>query len=161
MKAVAFENNIDNWEQIKDRIIAIENEAFEVEPFPEDVLKRDFLDSDNVVVLLKDESEIVGFTYAKPREPDTPDDSPAKPGETAMIWDTVIDKRYRGQGLLRLMMEKLEEELRARGFKYMERNARIANNFATNIAKNYGDRIIKSFPLDSQWGPQVFFRIRL
>lgn len=157
-----FTPNENNWELINNKILQIEKEAFGNEAFSEEEIMNDFLDSKNTVVLLKnnDSNEVVGFTYAKPFEPET-NDSPAKPGETAWMWDTVIGKEYRGQGLLGQMMSTIETELQNKGFKYLERNALVKNNFAENISKHYKDRIIKSFPLDSRWGPQIFFRIRL
>lgn len=157
-----FDNNLSSLVDIKEKILYLEKEALESQVFTEEVLKADFLDSKNTIVLLKNTElkEIIGFAYAKPFEPET-EDSPAKPGETAWMWDTIIQKEYRGRNLLGVMMSTLEKELKKRGFKYLERNALVANNFAENISKHYKDRIIKSFPLDSRWGPQVFFRIKL
>ncbi len=161
-KSEIFDVNISKWEDIREKILSFEKENFGDGAFPESELKVDFLDSKNVVVLLKniESKEIIGFTYAKPFEPET-DDSQGKLGETAWVCDTIIEKEYRGKGLLRIMMSTLEEELKDRGFKYLERNAMVANNYAENISKHYKDRIIKSFPLDSRWGPQMFFRIKL
>lgn len=157
-----FTPSLANWELIKNKILFIEKEAFGSGAFGEEKIMTDFLDPKNIVVLLKDQTtdEVVGFTYAKPFEPET-DDSPALPGETAWVWDTVIQKEYRGRSLLGQMMSVLEIELKKLGFKYMERNALTANDFAENISKHYKDRIIKNFPLDSRWGPQIFFRIKL
>ncbi|MFZ2522425.1 MAG: GNAT family N-acetyltransferase [Minisyncoccia bacterium] len=160
--AEVFNSNQSSWNETKDSIISLENEAFEQHPFTEDELEKDFINSENTIVLLKnlDNQEIIGFAYAKPMEPET-SGSPALPGETAWMWDTVIKKDYRGKGLLGVIMDKLENELKIRGFKYLERNALIANDFAENISRHYKERIIKSFPLESKWGPQVFFRIEL
>lgn len=157
-----FNNDHSSWSKIKSSVLALEQEAFESLSFSNDELEADFLDQKNIVVLLKkkDSKELIGFTYAKPCDPETAD-GPAKPGETAWMWDTVIKKQYRGLHLLGKMMESLENELKRRGFKYLERNALEANGFAQNIAKHYKDRIIKSFKLDSKWGPQIFFRITL
>lgn len=157
-----FDANFSKWTDIKEKILSLETEAFGKEAFTEDELRADFTDTKNVAVLLRnsESTEIVGFSYAKPFEPET-DDSPAKPGETAWIWDVVIKEEFRGRGLSGRMFTMIEDELKHRSFKYLEMNARVANNFAKNIDKHYKDRIVKSFPLDSRWGPQVFFRIRL
>lgn len=157
-----FDNNPSNWSEIKEKILFLESEAFGPEAFTEEVMEEDFLDSKNIIVLLKnvESGEIIGFAYAKPFEPET-DDSPAKPGETAWIWDIVIQKEFIGQHLSGKMLSVIENELKRCNFRYLEMNARVENNFAGNISKNYKDRIIESFPLDSRWGPQVFFRIRL
>ncbi len=157
-----FDANLSNWESVKEKILFLETQAFEKEAFTEDTLKADFVDKNNIIVLLRnnDSNEIIGFAYTKPFEPET-DDSPAKPGETAWIWGIVIQKEFRGQGLSGKMFSLIEKELKNRNFKYLEMNARTANNFAENIGKNYKDRIIKTFPIDSRWGPQIFFRIKL
>lgn len=160
--AEIFDHSLHGWIAVKNKIIHLEEEAFGAGAFKKETIETDFLDLKNIIILLKNEEtkNVIGFTYAKPREPET-DDSPARPGETAWMWDTVIEEGHRGKGLLRLMMSALEQELKKRGFKYLERNALVANNFAENISKHYKERIIKSFPLDSEWGPQVFFRIKL
>lgn len=162
IKSEIFQGGQANWAKIKDKILFLERDTFGDGAFADEEIEEDFLDPNNPVILLVDNEteDVIGFTYAKPFEPET-DDSPAKPGETAWVWDTIIQKEYRGKGLLGQMMSALENELRARGFKYLERNAMVANNYAENVSKHYKDRIIKSFPLDSRWGPQVFFRIKL
>ncbi len=158
-----FDNNPSQWAEIKETILSLEKEAFGKEAFTEEALKEDFLDTKNIIVLLKntESNEVVGFAYAKPFDDPETNDSPTKLGETAWIWNIIIQKEYRGKGLSGKMLAIIEEELKKLGFKYLEMNARIANNFANNISKHYKDRIIKSSPLDSRWGPQIFFRIKL
>ena len=159
-----FDKTRKSWEKIKNEVISLEQEAFKENSFTNEEIEADFLNKDNIVVLLKNnvknEDKVIGFTYAKPFEPET-DDGPAKPGETSWMWDTVIEKEHRGKGLLGKLMSTTEDELKNRGFKYLERNAVISNKFAENISKYYKDRIIKSFSLDSIWVPQIFFRIKL
>jgi len=58
-------------------------------------------------------------------------------------------------------MNRIEEELKKMNYKYIDLCAVIANNFAENISKIYKERIIKSESLDSKWGPQIYFRIKL
>lgn len=161
-EAKVFDKNLSELTRIKRKILSLEKDAFGSEAFTDEDLEADFLDSKNAVVLLynAESNEVIGFAYAKPSEPET-EDSPAKPGETAWMWDTVIQKEFRGKGLLGIIMLALENELRDGGFKFLERNAVVANKYAENISKHYGDRIIKTFPLNSRWGPQVFFRIKL
>lgn len=48
-----FDNNKFSWAKIKEKIVFIEKEAFEKEAFTEEVLEEDFLDSKNIIVLLK------------------------------------------------------------------------------------------------------------
>lgn len=155
-----FEHNESEWKKIKSDIISLENEAFGDKSFTEEEFDNDFLDKNNIIILLKDGDKVIGFTYAKPVEYYYPERINEK-GETALIHDTVIKKDYRGKKLVGILVGKLEEELKKNNFKYLERHALVANNYAENISKYYKDRIIKSEPHDSEWGPQIFFRIRL
>src|SRR6266498_2505669 len=103
-----FDNNYSYWIKIKDTIFSLEKEAFAEHPFTEKELEEDFLNPKNTIVLLKNSynQEVIGFAYAKQMEPET-SDSPAEPGETAWMWDTVIKKEYRGKKLLGSIMNKL------------------------------------------------------
>lgn len=150
------------WDKIGDTIIKLEREAFGDKSFTIDYLKSDFINPNNIVILLKEKNteKIIGFTYAKPIEEAEPDRK-AEKGETAYIWDTIIDKAYQGRHLVGIMMDRLEEELRKRNYKFIERNSLLEKNYADNVVKHYKDRIVKSEPIDSIWGKQIFFRIRL
>lgn len=157
-----FQSEHSSWNKIKDRIIFLEQEAFGDKAFTNEQISEDFLNKNNFVVLLKEKESdmIVGFTYAKPIEEAEPNRAEEK-GETAYIWDTVIKKEYRGRGLVGILTSRLEEELIKKNYKYIERYAIVANNYANNILKHYKDRIVKSKPYDSIYGPQVYFRIKL
>lgn len=157
-----FQSRSSSWEEVKERVIFLEREAFENNAFPVEELTIDFLNENNIIVLLKNTelNEVVGFVYAKPIEDAEPSRSNEK-GETAYLWDIVIKKEYRGRHLTGILMERIEEELKKMNYKYIDLCAVTANNFSDNISKVYKERIIKSESLDSKWGPQVFFRIKL
>jgi ribosomal protein S18 acetylase RimI-like enzyme len=141
------------WDDIRDSIIGLEQEAFGENSFTKEEMTQDFEDKKNVIVLIFSRDELIGFTYAKP-DTDSLD--------IAWMWDAVIKKEYRGRHLIGTMMALLEEDLRKRNIKFLDRMARIENNYAANIEKAYGDRILKKEgPTDSKWGPQMYFRIRL
>ncbi len=147
-----FDPTKRSWEDIKERIIFIEQEAFGDKSFSDENLSDDFQNANNVVVLLKDSDYIVGFVYAEP----------ANKEETALICDIVIEKKSRQKHLAGILMGGLEEELKKRKYKYIEMDTAVANNFAANISKQYKNRIIEQGePHDSIWGQQVFFRIKL
>lgn len=151
------------WDAIRADVLRIEGEQFGEGAFDEEYLKEEFEDPDNVAVLLWDTAgkRIAGFTYAVPvggvhqeREPESL--------ETAYICDTALDAPYQRRGLIGELMGCLEEELRRRGYRYLERDAAVANGYAETISRAYWDRIVvKSDPHQSEWGLQVFFRIRL
>ena len=149
-------------EAIKETIFSLEQEAFGDKAFTEKEMTADFTNKNTVVVLLKEKEtdKIIGFMYARPIEEVEPERI-AEKGETAYLWDIVIKEEYRGRHLAGSLTAALEDELRKRNYVYMELDARTANNYAANVAKVYKDRIIKSEPHDSIWGPQVFFRIKL
>jgi ribosomal protein S18 acetylase RimI-like enzyme len=152
----------EKWEDIKERVLYLENEEFGDKSFPEEWFEKDFKNENTTVVLLKDQDlKIIGYTYACPIGNAFPERT-SENMETALIWDTVIEKKWRGKHLVGLMMDRIEDELRKRGYKYVEREARTENNYAANIVKHYSDRIVKhSKPHDSPWGEQIFFRIKL
>jgi ribosomal protein S18 acetylase RimI-like enzyme len=162
--AEVFDLAVLSWEDIKETVISIEREAFGDKSFSDDDLSKDFQDKRNTVVLLKQagSNTIIGFTYAKPTEEIDPSEEIRPEKEVAFIWDTVIRKSFRHKHLVGILMNSLEEELRKRGYKYFEREAAVANNYAANISKQYKGRILEqSEPHDSVYGSQVFFRIRL
>lgn len=147
-----FDPKKHSWSDIKERIISIEHEAFGDKSFSDEDLSNDFQNVNNVVVLLKDSNNILGFVYAEP----------ANKEETALICDIVIEKKSRQKHLAGILMDSLEEELKKRKYKYIEMDAAVANNFAENISKQYKSRIVEQGePHDSIWGKQVFFRIKL
>ena len=148
-----YDPKVSSWENIKDKIFFIEQEAFGDKAFSTIELSKDFQDKKNTVILLKqpDSGFVVGFTYAEPLDIDT-----------AYICDTVIQKDFRNKGLIKILMDCLEEELKNRGYKYIEREVVIGNDYANNIMKHYKDRIVKqSEPHESTWGSQIRFRIKL
>jgi ribosomal protein S18 acetylase RimI-like enzyme len=161
IKAVLYNPNKLPWEKIKEEIIDVETEAFKEKAFSDEELAEDFQNEKNVVVLLKDTHKIIGFTYAKPAEVFTKENIPEKE-KTAWVCDTIIKKEFRGKKLVGNMSDLLERELKKRDYKYIARNPAVANNYAQNISNIYRDRIVQQEgPTDSEWGPQMFFRIKL
>ena len=122
-------------------------------------------------MLLKDTEtgHVVGFTYALPAEisynkdfhPERLNEVKALDSKVAYIEDTAIDPEYMGHRLVVPLISTLEEALVNKGYGYFDRDSAVKHNYATNIAKIYGDRIIASHPHESKYGDQVFFRIRL
>lgn len=157
------------WEEISDSVVNIENTQFGEEAFTEDELKEGMTSENNTIILLRDSrtNEVIGYTYAFPLLEEAEEDihkieREDRGEKTAYVENTALHPKYMGNKLVGSMLELLEQELVRKGYLYMERDAATANNYAENIAKNYGDRIIyKGDPHESQWGEQVFFRIKL
>lgn len=152
----------EDWDDIRAATMRIEQEAFGAGAFEEDYLRMEFEATENVAVLLcGDNLHVAGFTVAGPIE--RYNDNRWKDAcQTAYVSDTVIEREYRGRGLVAVMMNVLEEDLRRRGYRFVERHAAVENGYAGAILRAYGDRVIaKDGPANSEWGPQTFFRIRL
>ncbi len=155
--------SLDQWDVIAPDILFLERQAFGDKAFETDYLRSEFADPTHVVALLTrpPEARVLGFTYAVPVIEIEPHRSP-RAANTAYIADSVLEARIRGQGLVGLLMSALEDELRHRGYVYLERHAAVAREYARKVSKHYSTRIeVQRRPNMSEWGPQVFFRIRL
>lgn len=139
-----------NWKLFGESIYGIEKSLFGDKSLAEDWLRSDINDLKTMLVLLKDDNSIVGFTYAVPESE-----------EIARIVDTTIAKKYQGRGMVVKLINCLEEELKRRGYKYMTRDAMVENGYADKIEKNYSSRIVEMWNLDSQWGKQRHFKIKI
>lgn len=161
--SVVFDPTRDSWDSIRDDILRIENEQFGDGAFQDDYLGHEFGDPANTAVVLRDEatSRVAGFTYAVPIGL-IEWDRVLESRDTAYICDTALGAAYQGRRLIAPMMAALERELRRRGYQFLERDAAVSNGYAAKIERAYGDRIVvQGEPRDSEYGPQVFFRIRL
>lgn len=163
------------WESIRDDILRIEQSHFGENAFREETFQKSFANSDCIVVLLRDPRthHVIWFTYTSPA--DTAYDNTFHPerlpeiaqldGKSAYVEDTAIDRDYMGKHLVGWMMQTLESELAKKGYKYIERGAATANNYAANILKTYqaSGRIVyaEPEPHESKYGPQQFFRMKL
>jgi hypothetical protein len=58
-------------------------------------------------------------------------------------------------------MSDLEGKLWEKGYRYVTRDASVANGYAASIDHTYEGRIEERSAHDSKYGPQVFFKIRL
>lgn len=155
-----FEYTDNSLERVIDRFCDLEKSAFGDSSMSKIDLASDLKNPSNIFIFLYDGETIIGVTHAKPvtevyseRTTDT---------DTAIIWNTIIDKDYRGRGLVSILMTRLEEELKRRGYKYIERFAAVSNKYAENVQKYYGSRVIETYANESPlYGSQIFFRIRI
>ncbi len=148
------------WQSIAHQIMEIEREGFGRGAFSKQYLKWAFLEPTSTAgLLIGDDDRIGGFTVAAGMGGIAAN---RRERETAYIVDTVIRRELRGRALVGLLMQMVERELKERGFRFLERHAAIANGYADSIRRHYGPRIIREAgPQPSEWGEQMFFRIRL
>ena len=158
------------WDEIKDDVLRIDRAQFGANAFGETKFQDFFANPNATSVLLRDtgNGRIVGLTIAIPAEEkykrfhtERLDEIRALDAPTAYIVNTVIDPQYTGHRLVGPLIAALEKELVKKGYGYLDRDARTANNYTRNIRKVYGDRIISQHVHESIFGPQMFFRIRL
>lgn len=159
--AELFQFNPYSWDQVKDDILRIEKACFGEKGYDEETFRKDFSKPSATVVLLKGSGIVIGYTYALPVNAERPLRWLER-NETALVESTAITPQYQHQGLVGELIGKLEDELRKKGFKFIERDAAIPNGYADTIEHHYGpQRIVKSRDHKSKYGPQRFFRIKL
>lgn len=161
--AERFNSARTSWTAIRRDILRIERQQFGDGAFDEEYLREVFEDPQTVAVLLLEgpSRHLVGFSCAIPEGMLDPERK-AESHETAHVVDTAIETAHQGRGLVGLLMTVLERELRSVGYRYLEREAAVANGYAGKIARAYAGRIVEQCgPFESEWGRQVFFRIRL
>ena len=125
-----------------------------------------FNNPDAVIVILRDmrTNKVVGFTYAEPVQQVYKDNfysERERLHKTAYIQNTALEPAYTGHGLVKNLAVRLENELIAKGYKFIERDALVTNGYAAKIQKKYSERIVHTSPHPSKWGQQMFFRIKL
>lgn len=146
-----------SWNTIKQRISEIELECFgEQHAFSDAELRGAFNGRQSVAVLLWDGSSsgdgvFVGYTQAEP----------ARARDTYYIANTVIAKSHQGRGLVKLLMDRLYEDVRAAGARFIERDAAIANGYADKVVRAHAADILESSDHESPYGPQRFIRMRV
>lgn len=151
------------WNAVQTDVLRIERELFGATAFDEDYLRDEFCNPRNVVIVLIDPSlsRIVGYAWASPIG-DMEGIRIEESSTTAYIANIAIDFSYQRKHLTGPVMDLLEAELRIRRYSFWETDAVVRNRFAANLAKVYSERIVhQSGPHESEYGPQMFFRIRL
>ena len=145
----------NEWDEIWPSIERIEDECFPDKGLGEEYLKEVFGDKNNIVVLVRRDKQIIGFTCG------IPDTTVA---DAIYIDTTEITSSEQGQKHVVKLMEQLEGESRRRNYKFLTRDAEIANGYADKIEKNYGNRILESHDHESEFSNgemQRFFKITL
>ncbi|MBI4599955.1 hypothetical protein HY732_03455 [Candidatus Uhrbacteria bacterium] len=156
------------WEKVRGDVLAIAKDAF---LSPDMVSELDlhawYMNPDSVTVLLKDaqSDQILGYTTAIPvrdwyREDPRMRKRQIYP-ETAYIPMTFIARAYQHRGLIEPLMSTMEQALIDRGYRFIERDARVVGGYADAIGRHYGDRIVSSEVRKTNVGPLAHFRIML
>lgn len=86
--------------------------------------------------------------------------------KTVYIVTTVLDPKIRGQKQVARLMVELEKELRAKGYKFIDRDASDkkqlgARSYADKVIIQAGDRVVHQKAFDTPIGPQRYIKMRL
>lgn len=143
----------DAWSDVRDAIMELEHACFPEGGFEESYLQTLFEDPKSIVVLLKVNGEVAGFTCGIPDE-ENPD--------SLYIETTEILPKWQNNKFITSLIATLECTAKSRGYDFITRHAAVDNGYAANIAKNYEDRIIETYPKTSEeFGNQQYFKIKL
>jgi|SRR5581483_6196849 len=129
-QANVFNPTLDNWQHVRERIVQIEQENFGDGAYSEEELSEAFANPNNTTVVLYDVyGNVIGYSYAIPITKYYPKRK-KEIRETVFIDSTAIDKKQQGKGNVGILIDKLEDELKAKGFRYIERTAAVPNGYA-------------------------------
>lgn len=172
-KTSVFDKSPVVWQEIKEQVIPLTMEGLEIKADDHLLGQRDdvvsfrsiedaFLDPESIVVILRgQDNNFIGYTLAMSIDRMDPSRA-AEKKETAYMYYTVVAESYRGQGLISRLTDPLLLELNKRGYRYVERDAKIGNGYADNIEKNSQGSIVESYDADKfGLGKQRFFKISI
>ncbi|MBX4191953.1 GNAT family N-acetyltransferase [Candidatus Parcubacteria bacterium] len=157
-----FETSIltpENFEKFKVGLVDLMVDCFPQydmsREFADQIISRQFKGELEVVALLieKTNNQLIGFSKAHIYS-DHPD--------IANIEFTGITSKKRGQKLVGLVIQKLEDELRNRNVQFVRRQSRIKDGYADAVERHYKDRIVETKESESgQTDPKRYFKIKL
>jgi ribosomal protein S18 acetylase RimI-like enzyme len=131
-------------------VTRVELDAFGTRAFRSKVLQAAIANPTHLVVTLHDATDrVFGFLWVEPRE------------GAGYLADIAIENRCRGKRLLGIMMSAAEEEMTRAGYRFLELDAAVENEFADKLERHYRDRIAAVRDHSSSYGPQRFIRITL
>ena len=98
-KTTLFDPNSENWDNLKDQIIKLEEDVFKNKGYNEQRLRELFEEEKNIVLLLNNEENIFGYLTAVPMDE-----------ETVFITSVAIKTEFQGKGLVKKIMTALKDE---------------------------------------------------
>jgi len=149
LETSVFEVGGENWSEVEDTIMDIEEHAFEGKGYAKPLLESLFTNPNNIAVILKDGGKIIGYSVAEKRSDDT-----------LYITSTALLPSHQGRGYVKFLMQLLDEEALKRGFKNYERHARSDNGYADSLEKNY-NVIEKGEDQQTPYGTQRYLAVEI
>lgn len=150
----------EEWPEVKRAVVAIERACFARGAYTERQLEEDFTKRCNVAVVLTLHEMLVGYTVAQPKVRWFMWRAPVA-WDTAYVMNTAVVPEWQGQGLVAMLGAALDDELRRRGYRFVERDAAVENGYADKLMRAYAGRVLARRDHASKYGPQRFMRIAL
>ncbi len=157
--AVDVYDPYDDFSQIKEQIELIDRACF-----PQTYTKRKdthhdwFSNPTNIVVILRTtDNKVIGFSIARQKI-----EGRDLPADTCNVSLTAILPDYQKNGLAGLLMTRLKQELRNRGYLYWERNLAVENKWNEAFIDNENDNIvILEKPRMTEFGIKQYVKCKL
>ncbi len=164
IKVVVFTIHHSVWEVAK-ALEVVDKLNFGQNGFDAGFIVNEIMAPGGACVLLMDGDKVVGYTaatsadfiynyYSHYRSRD--------PQDAVYITNSSVHPDYQHKGYIWLMMDALEQELRSKGYKFLDRDSKADLGYADKVVEHYGDRVV--FALDeerTEWGVQRYIRVRL
>ncbi len=144
---------------------AIEKLNFGADGFDSGFILDEIMAPGGVTALLMDGETVVGyqsattaeFVYRMHRHYRGRDGQDA-----AYITNSSIHPDYQHKGHVWLMADKLEAELKAKGYKFLDRDSKADLGYDQKVIAHYGERVVFAKEVeDTMWGTQRYIRILL
>lgn len=142
--------SLHKWKIYGEKIFAIESAVFGMDAFTEAALRSDICDRKNILTVLRDDEEVIGFAYVLPENENC-----------CCLVDIAILGEYQNRGLVGVLMTCLEKRLIVNEYKYMTQYAMVENGYADSVEKHYGSRIVEMNDHIGEYGRQKYFKILL
>ncbi|PIR85369.1 hypothetical protein COU15_00900 [Candidatus Kaiserbacteria bacterium CG10_big_fil_rev_8_21_14_0_10_45_20] len=162
-ESIAYEQNEDLKAEVSvvkekvshyfDTLLEINKTAFPTEVFNHSLVRKVLKEKQTVLAVLTDAEtqKIVGYALTTTTN---------KPHAAHYIANAIIPE-FQGQRLVKALSEKVEEELRNKGFLFVTRDTRTSDGYADKVRKAYGKRVLKEEKSFNILGEYIEFTIEL
>lgn len=158
--AKMYNPKLTSWKKIKKSIMKIEADAFPQYDPQEAILENDFVNKNNIVVLLRSSRRsIIGYAYAEPIGQLNPRRK-RENTNTAYLTSIAIHPNFQGKGLARNLHKALDQRLKKRGYSFLEGHV-VNDHYYESLNKIYADRIVRKRRTLHEDEMKHFVRIRL
>lgn len=165
IKAVVFVPGEMNLPKVAMSLEEVETLNFGCDGFGASFIASELTDPTGAAVLLLDDEKVVGYTAAIGAKKAFMMSSHYYGRDSdgaAYITNSSIHPDYQHKGHVWMMLTKLEEALRAKGYHFLDRDSKADLGYADKVVARYGARVVFALPPErTMWGRQRYIRVRL